>query len=279
MASGSCLCGRVRFKLGGEVTDMSHCHCSMCRKIHGSQFATYFGASELEFTEGSEDIVHHMSSSGFNRSFCGNCGSVLPDTNDEGEHYYVPAGLLDDDPGVRPSKHIFVESKAEQYAIHDDLPQCTHYGDGDLTRVVDTDSNKKVDGVVSGGCLCGAVSYEFTSLPKFVMNCHCSRCRKVRGAAHATNVFVPIENFAWNQGEDQVVNYDHAEAERFGNAFCKTCGSCVPRTSGNTGVMNVPVGGLDSPPGAEPKGHIYVDSKAPWFEITGPLPQWSEMPT
>jgi len=279
MASGSCLCGKVQFNIGGNLSDMSHCHCSVCRKIHGSLFATHFRASELEFTAGIDSIVKNVSPSGFNRSFCGSCGSVLPDTNNEGESYYVPAGLLDDDPGVRPSKHIFVESKAEQYEIHDDLPQCTHYGDGDLSRVVDTVVTESSDDVVTGGCQCGAVSYEFTSVPKFVMNCHCSRCRKVRGAAHATNAFIPVENFKWVQGEDNIANYDHAEAVRFGNAFCKTCGSCVPRTSGGTGVMNVPVGGLDAPPGAEPKGHIYVDSKAPWFEVSGPLPQWSEMPT
>jgi len=46
MAKGSCLCGSVKFTVGGEISSMSHCHCSMCRKLHGSQFATYFNASE-----------------------------------------------------------------------------------------------------------------------------------------------------------------------------------------------------------------------------------------
>jgi len=43
-------------------------------------------------------------------------------------------------------------------------------------------------------------------------------------------------------------------------------------------MMNVPVGGLDSAPGIDARGHIFVGSKAPWFEISGDLPQWDEMP-
>jgi hypothetical protein len=35
----------------------------------------------------------------------------------------VPAGLLDDDPQLRPDKHIFVEVKSPWFAIRDDLPQ------------------------------------------------------------------------------------------------------------------------------------------------------------
>ncbi len=37
----------------------------------------------------------------------------------------VPAGLLDDDPGVRPERHIFVELLPAWDAIRDPLPQLT----------------------------------------------------------------------------------------------------------------------------------------------------------
>ncbi|MEJ2087570.1 MAG: GFA family protein [Gammaproteobacteria bacterium] len=65
------------------------------------------------------------------------------------------------------------------------------------------------------------------------------------------------------------------DAERFGTAFCRRCGSLVPRRSGGGGDrINIPAGSLDSDPGIGPAGHIYVGSKAPWFEITDDLPQW-----
>lgn len=277
MINGSCLCGKVTFKAGGEFSDMMHCHCSMCRKIHGSQFATYLTATECEYASGEEYVQPYESSDGFVRVFCKVCGSVLPESNEDGK-YAIPAGLLDEDPGIRPEAHIFTESKATGYAIHDELPQMTHYGDGDMARVVEIPETVKSDGVVKGGCLCGDVAYEYTGTPKLMMNCHCSRCRKVKGAAHATNVFVPVDNLHWLKGEAKVVNFDLPEAERFGNAFCARCGSSLPRKSAGMGMFNVPVGSLDCDPGITAKGHIYVGSKAAWFDIKDDLPQWDEMP-
>lgn len=279
MTTGSCLCGKVTFKIGGELSQMSHCHCSMCRKIHGSLFATYFGATEMEYTSGEELVHSYVSSSGFNRAFCNECGSVLPETNDGGSEYYIPAGLLNEDPGIRPELHIFTESKSEAYSINDNLPQEVHYGDGDDSRVVNTPKPVTSDGKVTGGCQCGNVAFEYTGTPKFMMNCHCTRCRKVKGAAHATNAFVTTDQFTWTKGEDKVANYDLPEAERFGHAFCNNCGSSMPRESKGTGLLNVPAGSLNGAPGIEAKGHIYMGSKAPWFEPVDDLPKWDEMPT
>ena len=68
------------------------------------------------------------------------------------------------------------------------------------------------------------------------------------------------------------------DAKFFAVAFCRHCGSAVPRVSAARNIVSVPAGSLDSEPGIKPTGHIYVDSKAPWFEITGDLPQFAEMP-
>ncbi len=58
-------------------------------------------------------------------SFCGRCGSVVPDPPPGAEWFEIPAGLLDDDPGLAPDKHIFVDRKSAWYAITDALPQLT----------------------------------------------------------------------------------------------------------------------------------------------------------
>jgi len=283
MANGSCLCGAVKFSVIGidpESSHMSHCHCSMCRKIHGALFATYFNATGLSFSQGENDMVTYESSPGFMRSFCQHCGSPLPEkstVNDD--EVYIPAGLMDDDPGVRPEEHIFIESKAECYAITDSLPQREHYGDGDLSRVVGVPETSPYSDAVTGGCQCGAVTFEYTGAPKMMMNCHCSRCRKAKGAAHATNVFVATGDVTWRSGEHNITDYSLPGAKFFGHAFCKTCGSSVPRPRPDGSVYNVPVGSLDQPPGIEAKGHIYIGSKAPWFDVTDDKPQWDEMPT
>ncbi len=277
MVKGSCLCGQICFTVDGALSDMTHCHCSMCRKIHGSLFATYLAVSDFHYTSDTEQIQTYQSSKGFTRAFCKCCGSVLPESNTE-DSSYIPAGLLDDDPGIRPAAHIFVESKSDYYEIHDNLPQHVHYGDGDDSRVVDIAPVVDKTNQVSGGCLCGDVAFTYTGSPKFVMNCHCSRCRKVKGAAHATNAFVPVDQFKWLRGESNVTNYDLPQAERFGHCFCARCGSSQPRESPGTGMFNIPVGSLNSAPGKAARGHIYTDSKAPWFEIADDLPAWAEMP-
>lgn len=277
------MCGSVKFTVNDSFSNMSHCHCSMCRRIHGSLFATYVNTSNLNYTEGGNNIEQYESSKGFIRSFCKQCGSPLPEVSQsetaENGDVYVPAGLLDNDPGVRPEAHIFVESKADFYEISDTLPQHKHYGDNDLSRVVNSPEPAAKTDAVTGGCQCGEVTFEYVGQPKMIMNCHCSRCRKVKGAAHATNAFVAVEQLTWTSGKDNVAEYAHPGAKVFGHAFCKTCGSSLPRPRPDGSVYNIPVGSLNQPPGIEVKGHIFVGSKAPWFEITDDKPKWDEMPT
>ena len=55
--------------------------------------------------------------------FCSNCGSPLPDPAPTDDHLEIPAGLLDDDPGLKPDKHIFVEFLPGWDTIEDGLPQ------------------------------------------------------------------------------------------------------------------------------------------------------------
>jgi hypothetical protein len=108
--------------------------------------------------------------------------------------------------------------------------------------------------------------------------CHCSRCRLGRSAAHCANVFYKAEGFRWIRGADQVQDFALPGAQYFGTAFCRRCGSGVPRVSVERNLVSVPAGSLDSDPGMAPDAHIYVASKAPWFEITDDLPRFAEMP-
>ena len=57
----------------------------------------------------------------FVATFCGECGSPMP--ADFGEVVMMPAGALDQDPGLAPSMHIFVGSKASWFEITDGVEQ------------------------------------------------------------------------------------------------------------------------------------------------------------
>jgi len=131
--------------------------------------------------------------------------------------------------------------------------------------------------MIRGSCLCGGVAFE-ASDPLDLRNCHCSRCRKARGAAFAANLFVPAGSFRWLRGEDHVITFRLPNAARFGNSFCKTCGSPMPRKIASRDIVLIPAGTLDADPVIRTSSHIYVGSKAPWHEITDDVPQFQEGP-
>lgn len=272
---GSCLCGAVTYQISGPFNMMVHCHCSMCRKHHGAAFATFVGAPLLGFKwlSGEDQIDCYASSENGRRCFCRHCGSVTPTLIKEMDLALVPAGNLDGDPGIRPQSHVFVGSKAPWYTITDDLPQHEEFppefGVGGITRPV----VEPREGVVFGSCLCNSITYEITGKPLRTANCHCSRCRRGRSAAHASNLFYKIEDFRFTRQDVPIGDYRVPEAKFFGVSFCTKCGSAVPRISKERGAVVVPAGPLDTDPGAQPAVHIFVGSKACWFEITDAIPQ------
>jgi hypothetical protein len=126
MIRGSCLCQGVKFEIGGKPGRPSHCHCSMCRKAHGAAFGTYASVRKQDFrvTAGAGLIARYRSSLWVERTFCSRCGSTLQFiSNEHPDVVDIALGTLDDDPGVRPTHHIFVGSKAPWFEITDGLPQ------------------------------------------------------------------------------------------------------------------------------------------------------------
>ncbi len=279
MSVGTCLCGTVRYEVAPPFLQMMHCHCSMCRKHHGAPFATFVAApySAFRWLAGEEEVAKYASSEQGVRSYCRHCGSVAPMLMPDAGFAIVPAGNLVDDPGVRPQSHMFVGSKASWYEITDGLPQHEAmppaFGGG---MGVARPAVAQRDGVADGSCLCGEVAYEVRASVR-MYNCHCSRCRRARSAAHTTNLFSKLEDFAFTRGEALIAEYKVPEARFFGVAFCTRCGGKVPRVSRERGAAVVPAGALDTDPGMRPQAHIFVASKAPWFEITDQVPQHAEM--
>jgi hypothetical protein len=57
----------------------------------------------------------------FASCFCQQCGSTLPWAVKGGKNIVVPAGTLDDDPGIEPFQNIFWGSKAPWFKAADTL--------------------------------------------------------------------------------------------------------------------------------------------------------------
>jgi hypothetical protein len=131
---------------------------------------------------------------------------------------------------------------------------------------------------ITGSCLCGAVTFAVTPPFSAFRYCHCSRCRKASGSAHAANLFVPRAQFEWTAGEAKVKRYDHPQAQRFAVWFCGDCGCRVPHGVKTRDDMLVPAGLLDGDPGTRPENSIFWDSKAPWYVEPAEAPKFSEYP-
>jgi len=123
---GSCLCGRVAYEIHGELLDVVNCHCSMCRKFHGAAFRTRAAVRTADFRwlSGEHLLTRYESSPGEHKTFCRVCGSNMVTEFDQDPDWYgFPLGSLDTDPGIRPARHIHVDSKAPWYDIRAELPQ------------------------------------------------------------------------------------------------------------------------------------------------------------
>lgn len=122
--SGKCFCGAVAYTVPDEFLYAANCHCSNCRRTTGSAFKPFAGIEreKLVLAKGNESLMIFGEKDG-NDTHCGVCGSLLYSVVREGAYVHVAMGTLADAPTIRPSKHIFVGSKAPWFTITDSLPQ------------------------------------------------------------------------------------------------------------------------------------------------------------
>lgn len=115
----------------------------------------------------------------------------------------------------------------------------------------------------AGSCLCGKVQFEVEGDFENFYLCHCERCRKDTGSAHAANLFSSTAKLNWLSGEENVRVFDFNETGHI-KSFCIECGSALPNIQMNGKLLVVPAGSLDSDVPIKPDGHIFYAHKANW---------------
>jgi hypothetical protein len=125
--------------------------------------------------------------------------------------------------------------------------------------------------MIRGSCLCGDVRFRVSGAVLEMGNCHCSECRKAYGAAFGTVAVVAKDDFTYISGEELIQSFP--QSARVNRYFCGNCGSPLPMVEEWDPLVGVPAGLLDDEPGARVSSHIFVGSKAPWWEITDSVPQ------
>ena len=122
-ATGSCLCGAVRYEVPRPLRDVVLCHCTMCRKVHGHVGAyTVVPKAALTMAE-SHGLKWYRSSDKARRGFCGECGASLFWEPYARDYVAIAAGTLDPPTGLRTTLQVHVGSACDYYAIDPAIPQ------------------------------------------------------------------------------------------------------------------------------------------------------------
>jgi hypothetical protein len=126
MFTGSCLCKAITFEAQETPNLVFNCHCSRCRKSHGSAFATQVFASKasLNFTSGHEKLSEYQSTGGV-RTFCSICGSRLMNyaANGNGDYLSVAISAIDEPHQFAPIADCFVSNKAPWSELDTNIEQ------------------------------------------------------------------------------------------------------------------------------------------------------------
>ncbi len=129
--------------------------------------------------------------------------------------------------------------------------------------------------LLNGYCFCRRVEYQVADQFEYAMNCHCSQCRRTTGSAFKPLAGIETSKFCIRRGEELTLRYGAAGGH---DVHCGVCGSLLYSLVRDGKYVHVAMGTLEDPPSIRPTIHIFVGSKAPWFEITDGLPQFDEFP-
>ncbi|MGM0831779.1 MAG: GFA family protein [Pseudomonadota bacterium] len=116
---------------------------------------------------------------------------------------------------------------------------------------------------VTGSCLCGRVVYEVEGEYDSFVLCNCKRCQKGTGSSRAANIFFKEEKIKWVSGFDKISTYHHPNSLHR-KTFCSVCGSGLPTSLENFGVVFVPAGSIDSPISYSPSKELFADQRPEW---------------
>lgn len=128
---------------------------------------------------------------------------------------------------------------------------------------------------LTGQCDCGAVHYAVDGPFAYALNCHCSQCRRRTGAAFKPFAGIARDKLRVTQGEAALATLG---TDTNNHTSYARCGSLLFSVVQDGARVHVTLGTITGDPGIRPQAHIFVGSKAPWFEITDGLPQFEEFP-
>jgi hypothetical protein len=130
-------------------------------------------------------------------------------------------------------------------------------------------------GLLTGGCLCGAIRYEISTTREEVVDyCHCRQCRAASGAPVLPWIQVPPASFRLTAGQARGFA-SSAHALRW---FCPECGGQIYMTDDEGKSVGITLGTLDDPNLVRPTVHGWTSARLAWFDTADDLPRYPEYP-
>lgn len=124
---GSCHCGSIAWEFDLPITTVVKCHCSMCRKLQGSDHSTYIVVPKEQFSlsKGKDRVVGYKATEISYKNFCSVCGTPTHLIN--GKHFpndlVLPLGIVENHTDeLAPQVQVYTSEKASWSNIHDDVP-------------------------------------------------------------------------------------------------------------------------------------------------------------
>ncbi len=121
---GGCLCGAVRYRVSGTPYDVTHCHCTLCRRASGAPFVSWASFRSVYFSFTTGEPSRFVSSTKAVRTFCHQCGTPLTfQLHEKPEELDVTICSMDTPEQVAPQDHTWTRSQLPWIRLADGLPR------------------------------------------------------------------------------------------------------------------------------------------------------------
>jgi hypothetical protein len=131
--------------------------------------------------------------------------------------------------------------------------------------------------VLIGGCLCGAIRYEYDGEVGAANYCHCADCRRCTGSAFNIGVRVEARRFRIVKGKPKGFTKAGDSGNELTRYFCPECGSPLFTASPrHPDCFYLKAGCLDDPSVVRATHQNWIRSRVHWATISPELPGFSE---
>lgn len=117
-----------------------------------------------------------------------------------------------------------------------------------------------------GGCLCGAVRFEATGVPRRPHTCSCRMCQRHTGSITAVWIEFPSDAVRWTGPAGAPATWRSSSGSS--RAFCPACGSTLGAID-DAPVIALTTGVFDDPKAAalRPSAHSFRAQRPKWWHV------------